>query len=103
MSASNTFFMFVVYSYKKENEKYVNEMLAEDRISRLTVVKRDGNAYGIDGSIIMLEGGNDIIASLKDIESDKIVRLDDKKSKEIYEKIKKENESAEGGMGFIFG
>ncbi len=95
--------MFVVYSYKKDNEKDVNEILGEDRISRLTVVKRDGSAYGIDGNIIMFEGSAENISALNSIKEGTMKRIDDRKSREIYEKIKEENDSAEGGMGFIFG
>ncbi len=95
--------MFVVYSYKKDNEKDVNEILGEDRISRLTVVRRDGSAYGIDGNIIMFEGSAENISALNSVKKEIMNRIDEKKSREIYEKIKEENDSAEGGMGFIFG
>ncbi|WP_048053983.1 hypothetical protein [Thermoplasma volcanium] len=95
--------VYVVYTYEKANEKDAEEFLKNDTVSRLTVVKKDGAAYGLSGNILMLEGNEDIVKKLKELKPDSLKEVNAEEAEKIHHAIKNENENAESGMGFIFG
>ncbi|WP_297214843.1 hypothetical protein [Thermoplasma sp.] len=94
---------FVIFKSKGDDENAINNFLQDDRVSRMTVLKRDGSMYGEDGTIYLFEGNDEAVNYVKSIKPASMVELDSKEAENIYRKIKEENDNAEEGMGFVFG
>lgn len=96
--------MYRVYLFEKNDQKDINLIEADDILGRQTIIKKDGNSYGHPGkTILILEGSGDIFTRLETISEKKAEVQTGDSAKEIYEKIKKEDEEAQGGVGFLFG
>ena len=95
----------MAYAVAEVEKKDLNQILGNDLLSRQSITVKDGRALGADidkdknVSYVLIEGDENIFKSLKDM---KITLLKDKKAEEIKEKIKKEDDEAADGLGFIF-
>jgi len=80
-----------------------NQVLADDAVSRLTIVIKDGADFGLSkGSmLIFLEGDADKVHRAEDLFKDFAKRAKDEAS--IRARIKQEEDEAAGGVGFVFG
>lgn len=94
---------FVILKINGNDDAAVNEFLHDDRVSRMTVLKRDGSIYGVDGTIFLFEGNDEAVKYVRSKKPEIMTELDPKESEKIYSKIKEENDNAEQGMGFVFG
>lgn len=96
--------MYKVYSTNKSNRKMIDKILSDDVLGRQSVNYREGSSFGLSGDllIVVIEGSSEIFDRVKDIVGDSFEELEEKKSAEIYKKIKDEESEAESGMGFIF-
>lgn len=93
-----------VYLFDKNDQKYINLIEADDILGRQTIIKKDGNTYGYPGkTILILEGSGDIFTRLESISEKRAEVKTGDSANEIYAKIKKEEEEAQGGVGFLFG
>lgn len=95
--------MYRIFLFEKSQIDKINLMETDDVLSRQSITKKDGSGYGEDGKIIViLEGSPDIFERVGKIVG-KLSEPSEKKGKEIYNKIKQEEEDAQGGVGFLFG
>jgi hypothetical protein len=96
--------MYRVYLFNKGDQHYINTIEADDILSRQTIIKKDGNSYGYEGkTVLILEGSGDIFTRLEQLSEGHAQVRGDNTGREIYDRIKKENEDAQGGVGFLFG
>ncbi len=96
--------MYRVYLFEKNDQNIINTLESDDILGRQSIIKRDGNGYGFSGKIIfILEGSETIFGRMETLSEKKAEIPTEKQSKEIYDKIKKEEEEAQGGVGFLFG
>lgn len=93
--------------FKIEKPRDIDGVVRDDIISRQSITTRDAKSLGIDGShfYVKIEGTPEAIKRAEELvkEQDIGTRLPQKDAKDIDEKIKKEEESANEGMGMIFG
>ncbi|KAA8923036.1 hypothetical protein [Thermoplasma sp.] len=94
---------FVILKSKGNDEDVVNIFLQDDKVSRMTVLKREGSIYGEDGTIYLFEGNDEAVSYVRAKRPASMIELDPEKAEKIYTKIKEENDNAEQGMGFVFG
>ena len=92
---------------KIENPRDIDGVVRDDIISRQSITTRDAKSLGIDGPhfYVKIEGTPAAIQRAEELvkEQDIGTRLAEKDAKKIDDKIKKEEESANEGMGMIFG
>jgi len=90
------------YAVAKIEKSEVDRILKDDFLSRQSVTVKDAKSLGAekDGSYVLIEGREGIKVRLKELG---IGMLGEKKAADIREKIKKEEDEAAGGLGFVFG
>jgi len=89
------------YAVVEIEKKDVDKILKDDFLSRQSVTIKDGMDSENEKSFsyVLIEGKEGIREKLKALG---IKILEENKAAEIKEKIKKEEEEAAGGLGFIF-
>jgi len=104
----------MAYAVAEVEKKDLKQILEDDLLSRQSITVKDGRAFGAgkskdkskskekdkDVSYVLIEGNESIFKCLKDM---KIKLLKDKEAEKVREKIKKEDDEAASGLGFIFG
>lgn len=74
----------------------------DDEISRQTLVVRDGDEWGLDSKVVLVEGSEDAIDRASSIIEDKGGSVSEK-AEEIKADIDSEQDSAAAGVGNLFG
>jgi len=96
---------FVIFEVKSEDAGKINKLIKDDLVSRQSVLTRDSSSLNIDGdvSFVKIEGSDDGIKRAEELAKELgMKKLDNKKAKEINEKIEEQEDSAASGMGMIF-
>ena len=96
---------FVIFEVKSEDAGKINKIVKEDIVSRQSILTRDSSSLNLKGEFLYLkiEGSDEGIKKAEEIAKElKIKKLDNKKAKEINEKILEQEDSAASGMGMIF-
>lgn len=98
---------YEIFKVDKEKTGKAKGILRDDELSRQSQVIRDCKSLGMDeeGSFFMLEGDEEVLQkALELFEKDEVgKRLEGAKKEEVRDKIKEQEENAEGGMGLLFG
>ncbi|MCL5804085.1 MAG: hypothetical protein M1306_02145 [Candidatus Thermoplasmatota archaeon] len=97
--------MYLCYFVPSESRSLVDIIKEDDVIGRQTIIVKDAQNFSFKeaGVILILEGTKEPLEKAESILGSKALRIDTKKSDEIYRKIKEEEEQADKGMGFLFG
>ena len=96
---------YVIFEVKSENAGKINELIKDDTVSRQSILTRDSSSLDIKGDFLYLkiEGSEEGIKRAKELAKEfNFKALDEKKAKEVNEKIKEQEDSAASGMGMIF-
>ena len=96
---------FVIFEVKSEDAGKINKIIKEDIVSRQSILTRDSSSLNLKGNFLYLkiEGSDEGIKKAVEIAKElAIKKLDNKKAKEINEKILEQEDSAASGMGMIF-
>lgn len=97
--------MKAVYILQKNNRNVYDSLIADDVVGRQTVILKDASTYvqSLDGYLIYYEGSAEAAKRMEDVSNGLVKRLDPRLEKEVLDKIREEDDKAEGGMGFLFG
>lgn len=97
--------MYKVFEIPRENVGKAKEILRDNTISRQSIAVRDATGLGIDKDLqyILIEGTEDALKRAEELFAEKDTGKLAEDGTEIYEKIKKEEETVAEGVGFIFG
>lgn len=96
---------YVIFEVKSEDAGKINELIKDDLVSRQSILTRDSSSLDIKGDVLFLkiEGSKEGINKAKELAKEYAFKvLDEKKAKEVDEKIKEQEDSAASGMGMIF-
>jgi len=96
---------YVIFEVKSENSGKINKLIKDDLVSRQSILTRDSNSLDMKGdfSYVKIEGSDAGVKRALEIAKElKFKKLDDKKAKQINEKIAEQEDSAASGMGMIF-
>jgi len=96
---------YVIFEVKSENSGKINKLIKDDLVSRQSILTRDSNSLDIKGdySYVKIEGSKEGIKRAEELAKElELKKLDEKKAKEINEKIEEQEDSAASGMGMIF-
>ena len=96
---------YVIISVPNENKNKIKEVLKDDIISRQSITTRDASVLKIEKEVqfVLIEGNESALERAKDLFKDIGSVEDSKTADEIYQMIKKDEEGAAAGVGFIFG
>lgn len=95
--------MYKAYFYDGKFESTLDKLISDDRVQALSVTRRDGKDFGVEGKIVIIEGNDDKIKEVfKVVDFSFLKELSETMTKEIYHKVKEEGDEAAGGLGFIF-
>ncbi|RLF48599.1 MAG: hypothetical protein DRN20_04235 [Thermoplasmata archaeon] len=96
--------MYAVFAVPREKMSDARRVLADDIISRQSIITREARALGLEGEIeyVLIEGSDEAIKRAIDMFSEINVKKAENEE-DVYKKIKAEEESAADGMGLIFG
>ena len=96
---------YVIFEVKSEEIGKINKVIKDDLVSRQSILTRDSNSLNLKGefSYLKVEGSD---AGIKRAEEQAkehgLKKLNEKKAKEVNDKIAKQEDSAATGMGMIF-
>ena len=96
---------YVIFEVKSDEVGKINKLTKDDLVSRQSILTRDSSSLNIDGefSYVKVEGSDDGIKRAEELAKElELKKLNDKKAKEINEKIIEQEDSAASGMGMIF-
>jgi hypothetical protein len=96
---------YIIFEVKSENAGKINEVIKDDLVSRQSILTRDSSSLDLKGDFLYLkiEGSEEGLKRAEEIAKElNFKKLDEKKAKEIDEKIKEQEDSAASGMGMIF-
>ena len=96
---------YVIFEVKSEDAGKINKLIKDDLVSRQSILIRDSSSLDIKGdySYVKIEGSQDGLKKAEEIAKELgLKKLDEKKAKEIDEKIKEQEDSAASGIGMIF-
>lgn len=96
---------YVIFEVKSNEIGKINKLTKDDLVSRQSILTRDSSSLNMKGecSYVKIEGSEDGIKRANEIAKElKLKKLNDKKAKEINEKIQEQEDSAASGMGMIF-
>jgi len=96
---------YVIYEVKTEDAGKINNIIKDDLVSRQSILTRDSSSLNLDGDFLYLkiEGSQEGVKKSEELAKEQgFKKLDEKKAKEIDEKIKEQEDSAASGMGMIF-
>jgi len=96
---------YVIFEVKSEKIGNINKLIKDDLVSRQSILTRDSSSLSIkgDASYVKIEGSPEGIKRAEELAKElDMKKLDDKKAKEINEKIESQEDSAASGMGMIF-
>ena len=96
---------YVIFEVKSDEIGKINKLTKDDIVSRQSILTRDSSSLNLKGdySYVKIEGSDDGIKRANEIAKElELKKLDEKKAKEINEKIQEQEDSAASGMGMIF-
>ena len=96
---------YVIFEVKNEDAGKINNIIKDDLVSRQSILTRDSSSLNLDGEFLYLkiEGSENGLKRAEELAKEqKFKKLDDKKAKEVNEKIEEQEDSAASGMGMIF-
>jgi hypothetical protein len=96
---------YIIISVPNENKNKIKEILKDDIISRQSITTRDASALKIEKEVqfVLIEGNESALDRAKELFKDLGSVEDSQTAEDIYSKIKKDEEGAAAGVGFIFG
>jgi len=97
--------VYVIFEVKSEDAGKINKIIKDDLVSRQSILTRDSSSLNIKGEFLYLKiEGSDagIKKALELAKENDLKKLDDKKAKNINDKIAEQEDSAATGMGMIF-
>jgi len=96
---------YVIFEVKSDEVGKINKLTKDDLVSRQSILTRDSSSLNMDGefSYVKVEGSDDGIKRAEELAKElELKKLNEKKAKEINEKILEQEDSAASGMGMIF-
>jgi hypothetical protein len=96
---------YVIFEVKSEEAGKINNVIKEDIVSRQSILTRDSSSLNMKGDFLYLkiEGSDEGVKKAEELAKEQgFKKIDDKKAKEINEKIAEQEDSAASGMGMIF-
>ena len=96
---------YIIFEVKSEDVGNINKLIKDDLVSRQSILTRDSSSLNLKGdfSYVKIEGSDDGLKRANELAKELgMKKLDDKKAKEINEKIEEQEDSAASGMGMIF-
>ena len=97
--------VYVIFEVKSEDVGKINKVIKDDLVSRQSILTRDSNSLSMKGDFtyLKIEGSEAGIKKAEELAKEfEFKKLNEKKSKEINEKINEQEDSAATGMGMIF-
>lgn len=95
--------MYRIFSYDGKYESTLDRLISDDRVQTLSVSRRDGSDFNVDGKIVVIEGNQDTMNSVfASVDFSFLNEIKGEKKDYIYKKIQAEDDEAAGGLGFIF-
>ena len=97
--------MYIVFEVPKDNKRQADKALKDDLVSRQSIVVRDARTLDIDKDVsyVMIEGADEAIDKAKELFKEIGSALPDAEGKDVYAKIKAQDDAAASGVGMIFG
>jgi hypothetical protein len=95
----------VIFEVKSEDAGKINKIIKDDLVSRQSILTRDSSSLNLKGEFLYLkiEGSDAGIKKAEELAKEhELKKLDEKKAKEINDKIAEQEDSAATGMGMIF-
>jgi len=96
---------YIIFEIKTENAGKINDVINDDLVSRQSILTRDSSSLDIKGDVLFLkiEGSKEGLKRAEELAKEhSFKKLDEKKAKEVNEKIIEQEDSAASGMGMIF-
>jgi len=97
--------VYVIFEVKSEDAGKINKIVKDDLVSRQSILTRDSSSLNIKGEFLYLkiEGSDSGIKKALELAKEYgLKKMDDKKAKNINDKIAEQEDSAATGMGMIF-
>lgn len=97
--------MYGVFLFDSESVAEARELLEDDLVSRQSITLRDAKTLGADfeGLLVFIEGAESAIKRFEEISGHEVEKLQGDKAESVYRLLKKEEEDAAQGVGFLFG
>ena len=94
-----------ILQYKKADAQKVEAILADDVVSRQSIVLRDGDALGKDKEhkFMLIEGSEAALKRAEELATAAGGSVVKEGAEALYNTIKSQDEDAASGMGMIFG
>jgi len=96
---------YVIFEVKSDEVGKINKLTKDDLVSRQSILTRDSSSLNLKGefSYVKVEGSDNGIKRAEELAKElELKKLNEKKAKEINEKILEQEDSAASGMGMIF-
>ena len=96
---------YVIFEVKSEDAGKINKIIKDDLVSRQSILTRDSSSLSLDGEFLYLkiEGSESGVKKAEELAKEyELKKLDEKKAKEVNDKIAEQEDSAASGMGMIF-
>ncbi len=96
---------YVIFEVKSDDIGKINNLIKDDLVSRQSILTRDASSLDIkeDVSYLKIEGSEEGLKRAEELAKEmNFKKLDEKKAKEVDDKIKEQEDSAAEGMGMIF-
>ena len=96
---------YVIFEVKKEDSGKINTIVKDDLVSRQSITTRDASSLELKGDVTFLkiEGSENSIKKAEELAKELgFKKLDEKKAKDVNEKITSQDDSAASGIGMIF-
>ena len=96
---------YVIFEVKSEEVGKINKLTKDDLVSRQSILTRDSSSLNMEGefSYVKVEGSDDGVKRAEELAKElELKKLNEKKAKEINDKILEQEDSAASGMGMIF-
>ena len=96
---------YVIFEVKSDEVGKINKLTKDDLVSRQSILTRDSSSLNMEGefSYVKVEGSDDGIKRAEELAKEfELKKLNEKKAKEINDKILEQEDSAASGMGMIF-
>ena len=96
---------YVIFEVKSEDAGKINKIIKDDLVSRQSILTRDSSSLNLKGEFryLKIEGSEAGVKKAEELAKEyELKKLDEKKAKEINDKIAEQEDSAATGMGMIF-
>ncbi len=97
--------MYIIFHLKEKGQETLNTLMSDDEVGRLSITSKDGSKISDEytGLLVMIEGQEGPVKKAEGLIGDSGEKLSEEKCAEVYRKMKEESESADQGVGFLFG